>query len=140
MSANKTPVQIRTRKFIRNALLCRRQFVIDVIHPGRANVSKTELQEKVAQMFKVDEVNKVILFGFRTAFGGGKSSGFALIYDTLNDAKRFEPKYRLARIGLAKKREGSRKQIKEKKNRDKKVFGVGRRIAKHKAKKAAASG
>jgi small subunit ribosomal protein S24e len=37
---------------------------------------------------------------------------------------------------LAKKREGSRKQIKEKKNRDKKVFGVGRRIARHKAKKA----
>lgn len=32
--ASKTPVQIRTRKFIRNALLCRRQFVIDVIHPG----------------------------------------------------------------------------------------------------------
>ena len=45
--------------------------------------------------------------------------------------------HRLARVGLAKKREGSRKQIKEKKNRDKKVFGVGRRIAKHKAKKAA---
>jgi small subunit ribosomal protein S24e len=40
-------------------------------------------------------------------------------------------------VGLEKKREGSRKQIKEKKNRDKKVFGVGRRIAKHKAKKAA---
>lgn len=43
----------------------------------------------------------------------------------------------LQQIGLEKKREGSRKQIKEKKNRDKKVFGVGRRIAKHKAKKAA---
>lgn len=36
-------------------------------------------------------------------------------------------------------REGSRKQIKEKKNRMKKVWGVGRRIAKHKAKKAASS-
>ena len=38
--------------------------------------------------------------------------------------------------GLAKKREGSRKQIKEKKNRGKKVWGVGRRIARHKAKKS----
>ena len=35
-----------------------------------------------------------------------------------------------------KAREGSRKQIKEKKNRDLKVWGVGRRIARHKAKKA----
>lgn len=42
-----------------------------------------------------------------------------------------------SQVGLEKKREGSRKQIKEKKNRDKKVFGVGRRVAKHKAKKAA---
>ena len=88
------------------------------------------------QMFKVAEVNTVILFGFRTAFGGEKSTGFALIYDNLDSAKKFEPKYRLARIGLSKKKEGSSKQRKEKKNRDKKVFGVGRRIAKHKAKKA----
>ena len=125
------------------------------------------------QLYKVPEVNRVITFGFRSDFGGGKSTGFALIYDSVDDAKKFEPKYRLARvsylsqlfvllaiytyrnlacnsldlisnydyfvfiqIGLAKKREGSRKQIKEKKNRQKKVFGVGRRIARHKAKKA----
>lgn len=113
--------------------------MIDVIHPGRANVAKAELQTKIGEMYKVSDTTTIILFGFRTAFGGGKSSGFALIYDTVEDAKRFEPKYRLARNGLVKGREGSRKQIKEKKNRDKKIFGVGRRIAKHKAKKAAAS-
>ena len=107
-----------------------------MIHAGRANVSKTELQEKLGEMYKVPDVNRIILFGFRTAFGGGSSTGFALIYDSPEDAKKYEPKYRLARIGLAKKREGSRKQIKEKKNRDKKVFGVGRRIARHKAAKA----
>lgn len=50
VGVEKQPVQIRTRKFIRNALLCRRQFVIDVIHPGRANVSKTELQEKLGEV------------------------------------------------------------------------------------------
>jgi hypothetical protein len=33
------------------------------------------------------------------------------------------------------KREGSRKQIKEKKNRGLKVWGVGRRTARHKANK-----
>jgi len=38
MPGEKLPVQIRTRKFIRNVLLSRRQFVVDVIHPGRANV------------------------------------------------------------------------------------------------------
>ncbi len=106
-----------------------------MIHPGRANVSKTEIQEKIAEIYKAD-VNCVIVFGFRTDFGGGKSTGFGLVYNSVEAAKKYEPKHRLARIGLAKKREGSRKQIKEKKNRGKKVFGLGRRIARHKAKKA----
>lgn len=88
-------------------------------------------------MYKVNEVSRVITFGFRTAFGGGSSTGFCLIYDSIDAAKKYEPKYRLARVGLEKKREGSRKQIKEKKNRDKKVWGLGKRLARHKAKKAA---
>ena len=87
-------------------------------------------------MYKVAEQNTVFLYGFRTQFGGEKSSDFALIYDTLADAKRFEPKYRLIRQGLVEKKETSRKQIKESKNRAKKVRGVGRRIARHKAAKA----
>lgn len=57
MAGDKSPVQIRTRKFIRNSLLKRRQFVVDVIHPGRANVSKAELTEKIAEMFKVKDVS-----------------------------------------------------------------------------------
>ena len=138
--SDKLPVQIRTRKFIRNAVLARRQFVIDVVHPGRANVSKSELKEKLGEMYKVKDGDRIFVFGFRTAYGGGTSTGFCLIYDTVDDAKKFEPKYRLARSGLVKGREGSRKQVKEKKNRGKKVWGLGKRIAKHKAKKAAASG
>ena len=30
--------------------------------------------------------------------GGGRSTGFALIYDSINDVKKFEAKYRLARV------------------------------------------
>jgi ribosomal protein S24E len=51
-----------------------------------------------AQMYKVKDANTVFLYGFRTQFGGGKSSGFGLVYDSVNDAKRFEPKYRLIRV------------------------------------------
>lgn len=79
----------------------------------------------------------ISLFGFRTKFGGGKSTGFCLIYDSAEAAKRFEPKHRLIRNGFVEKKETSRKQIKEAKNRKKKIRGTGRRIAAHKAKKAA---
>ena len=59
----------------------------------------------------------------RTGFGGQRSTGFALIYDTLEDALDSEPKYRLVRVGLKKKKEGSRKQRKELKNKKNKVRG-----------------
>jgi hypothetical protein len=57
-------------------------------------------------------------------FGGGKSTGFGLIYDSIDSAKKFEPKYRLIRNGLAEAPANkSRKQIKERKNRTKKLRG-----------------
>ena len=44
------------------------------------------------------DASTIFLFGFRTAFGGGKSTGFGLIYDTLEAAKKLEPKYRQIRV------------------------------------------
>ncbi|CAN6714885.1 unnamed protein product [Malus baccata var. baccata] len=82
-------VTIRTRKFMTNRLLSRKQFVIDVLHPGRPNVSKAELKEKLARLYE-----------------------------------KYEPKYRLIRNGLDTKVEKSRKQLKERKNRAKKIRGV----------------
>lgn len=90
---------IRTRKFITNRLLARRQFVVDVLHPSRPNVAKTEVSEKIAEMYKADK-QRVVTFGFRTHFGGGRSTGFALIYDDETSQKKFEPKYRLIRVRL----------------------------------------
>lgn len=54
-------------------------------------------------MYDVKDLNCVFVFGMRTQFGGGKSSGFGLIYDNVEVAKKFEPKYRLVRVsrGLA---------------------------------------
>ena len=50
------------------------------------------------QLHKQAKPETTFLFGFKTAFGGGKSTGFALIYDSLDEAKKFEPKYRLVRV------------------------------------------
>lgn len=91
------PITLRTRKFITNRLLARRQFVVDVLHPSRPNVSKSELSEKLAALYKADKA-RVVTFGLRTNFGGGRSTGFALIYDDEASQKKFEPKYRLVRV------------------------------------------
>merc|ERR1719150_2087281 len=98
-----------------NRLLCRRQMVVDVLHPGKATVSKADVREKLAKMYSCT-ADRCFTFGFKTQFGGGKSIGFA---------KKFEPKYRLLRQGVIEaKTRGSRKQRKEKKNRTKKVRGI----------------
>ncbi|KAL2932651.1 40S ribosomal protein S24-2 [Bienertia sinuspersici] len=97
-------VTIRTRKFMTNRLVARKQFVIDVLHPGRANVSKPELKEK---LYDVNDPDSIFVFKFCTHFGG-------------ESAKKYEPKYRLIRNGLATEVEKSRKQLKERKNRAKK--------------------
>ena len=96
---NSAPITLRTRKFITNRLLARRQFVIDVLHPSRANVSKNELSEKLAVLYKTHK-DRVVTFGFRTQFGGGRSTGFALIYDDEASQKKFEPRYRLVRVSF----------------------------------------
>lgn len=118
------PITLRARKFITNRLLSRRQFILDVLHPSRPNVSKEELAEKLATMYKTEKA-RVVLFGFRTQFGGGKSTGFALIYDDEASQKKFEPKHRLIRSGIQPKVERpSRKLRHERKNRAKKFRGT----------------
>ena len=114
---------IRTRKFITNRILNRRQMVVDIIHPGKANLSKEELKEKLATMYRTT-ADVVMPFGFRTDFGGGRSTGFALIYDNLDSMKKIEPTYRLARFQPKKDKTGGRRQRKELKNRKKKVSGT----------------
>ncbi|PRP84322.1 hypothetical protein PROFUN_07623 [Planoprotostelium fungivorum] len=123
MSDNKS-VSLRTRKFITNRLLARKQFVVEVIHPGLATVPKAEIKDRLAKLYKVSDPQTIVIYGFTTNFGGNRSSGFGLIYDNLAAFKKYEPKYRLVRAGLATKGTISRKLRKEKKNRVKKVSGT----------------
>nr|CAD2139135.1 unnamed protein product [Meloidogyne enterolobii] len=117
-------ITIKARKVLTNPLLYRRQMSVDILHPNRASVPKSELRERIAKIFKTTS-DVVVPYGFRCHFGGGRSTGFANVYDSVDYAKRFEPKFRLLRQGIGKKVEkGGRKQRKERKNRQKKVRGT----------------
>lgn len=74
-------------------------------------------------MYSVNDPQTIILFGFQIQYGGGRSTGFGLIYDSIDSAKKVEPLYRLARFGLGEHKRSARKQKKERKNRLKKVRG-----------------
>lgn len=81
----------------------------DILHPGRANISKEELREKLGSLYKAVK-DQISVFGLRTQFGGGKTTGFALVYDSPEAMKKFEPRYRLIRVGLATKIEKASRQ------------------------------
>jgi small subunit ribosomal protein S24e len=49
-------------------------------------------------VYDVKDTDCIFMFKFGTHFGGGKSSGFGLIYDNLESAKKFEPKYHHIRV------------------------------------------
>lgn len=100
------------------------RFYSDILHPNRANISKEELREKLGSLYKAQK-DQISVFGLRTQFGGGKTTGFALVYDSPEAMKKFEPQYRLVRVGLATKAErASRQQRKQRKNRQKTLRGT----------------
>ncbi|KAI5947890.1 40S ribosomal protein S24 [Manis javanica] len=68
-----------------------------------------------------DHIRCHLCIWIQNPFGGGKTTGFGMIYDSLDYAKKNEPKHRLARHGLYEKKKTSKKQQKEHKNRMKKV-------------------
>jgi ribosomal protein S24E len=74
-----------------------------------ADISKNDLRAKLAELYK-SEADCVSVFGLRTHFGGGKTTGFALIYDSVDSLKKFEPHYRLVRYGKATKIEKASRQ------------------------------
>merc|ERR1712230_357952 len=129
--ATKGTVTIRPRKLLTNRLLCRRQMILDVHHPGLATPDKEQLAEMLAEYLSKAKGHKAkkeatVIFGTKTIFGGGKSTCFALVYDSVDAAKKHEPKHRLIRSGHVEKPalNVARKQRKEKKNREKKFRGT----------------
>lgn len=81
----------------------------DILHPGRAGISKDELSEKLGGMYKATK-DQISVFGLRSQYGGGKTTGFALVYDSPEAMQKFEPRYRLIRVGKATKLERAAKQ------------------------------
>ena len=74
-------------------------------------------------MFKT-KPEVVSVFGLHSKFGGGRSTGFAFIYSSLDDRKKYDSKCSLLREKLAEKGKKTRKQKKEIKGRVKKVRGT----------------
>ena len=89
-------------------------------------MSGAELKELLVAKFKWD-IKNIVIFGFRTAFGGNRSTGFVLVYDSQEYLVKYEPDYRLRRLEILPKKNPKRKAEKELKRKIKKTRGGERR-------------
>ena len=71
--------------------------MLEILHPKRANVSKQELETKLAELFKAKK-DCCVVYGLKTKFGGARSSGFALVYDNEDFRKKYETIPRLRKV------------------------------------------
>ena len=129
----KAEFTVRTQQFKTNQLLNRKQFMVVVDHPNwNGTVPNAKVAEQLAKLYKVADQKQVVVFEMKTQFGGGQTRGFGLVYDDVASMKRYEPNYRLNRIGMGLKRKVARKSQKERKNRCKKDRGASKGKAKTK--------
>merc|ERR1711879_288200 len=97
-------MNVRTRKYMTNRLLNRKQMIVDISHGEDATPSAKKVRESLAKMYK-STPDCVIVYGMQTKFGGGSTSGFANIYDSLDYLKKNEVRFRQVRAGIVEDRE-----------------------------------
>ena len=68
-----------------------------MIHPEMANVSKKDIKESLAKKLKSQE-DRISIFGLKTKFGGGRTSGFALIYNSPDAKRKYDSETLLRRV------------------------------------------
>ena len=105
---------MRLSKIRNNRLLDRIQMVVDVFYDRAVKVTKENIKKKIVSQFKKQNV---VVFGARKAYGGGRTRCFAMVYDSEDSMKKFEPKKRLARIEREKLAPKDRKVEKKKEGR-----------------------
>jgi ribosomal protein S24E len=62
-------------------------------------LSIKDIKAKVSEKFGAP-VDNIALFNLETKFGGGKSVATCLIYDSVDQKIKIEPRYRLLRVVL----------------------------------------
>ena len=70
---------------------------LEIINPDQGTLTKQQIAEKLAKVLKAKE-DCITIFGMKAKFGGGRTSAFALVYDSLDDKKKYDSKTALKRV------------------------------------------
>jgi len=82
-----------------NPLFNRKEIRFEVVHKGETTPKLSDVKRVVANKTGSD-ASHVIIDGFKTLFGIGRTIGDARIYKKMDELKDYEPTYLLKRNGL----------------------------------------
>lgn len=83
-----------------NKLIPREELVVEFTHMGTGTPSRQQIAESIRSILNLPSSKVVIVRKALTAYGSYVTRAFINIYDSLERAKAFEPKYILKRNGL----------------------------------------
>lgn len=94
-----------------NKLFNRKEIRFEVVHDDSATPKLPDVKLALAQKTGGD-ASHVIIDGFKTLFGIGRTVGDARVYKDMNELKDYEPQYLLKRNGLiTDKKEGEEAEV-----------------------------
>lgn len=83
-------VIVKIRRFMTNHLPQKKQMVAYALHSGKPTALKKEIWPLLAKVHKTIP-DAIVAFGFRTHYGGGKTTGLGMIYESFKYASRICP-------------------------------------------------
>ncbi len=101
-----------------NKLFNRHEVRFEVEHEGEPTPKLVDVKVILAQKIGVN-ASHIIIDGFKTLFGIGRTIGNARIYKTMDELKEYEPEYLLKRNNvITEKKEGENNGEKEESNKE----------------------
>lgn len=68
-----------------------------MLHQGVAAPTKARIRAELAKKMSTKE-ECIAIFGLKNKFGGGRSTGFALVYDNVDAKIKYDSKVQLLRV------------------------------------------
>ena len=68
-----------------------------MIHPEMAGVKRSSIKAEIGKKFKATE-DRIAVFGLKAKYGGGRSSCFVTIYESVDARKMYDTKTNLNRV------------------------------------------
>lgn len=128
-------IQIDVVKSVMNPLLNRREVTVTVNHHGQGTPAKQVITSELNQIYSVPAAN-IYVFKMNTKFGSSETTAEAHLYGSLDDMKKIEYPFVIARkTGVAIEKVGRRVRKEERKKKAK-IFGTIKRNMTKAAKRA----